>query len=89
MIYTERDLFIAERNVDALEKFIAEQEARFSTIEWAPDQRSELDALLKQFRETLQVQRDKCSEISSSLHGNEPDRRKRRAAWSVGHSRDR
>ena len=80
MVYTERDLLLAERNVAALDKFIAEQEARFSTIELEPAQRSELDALLSQFREVLQLRRDKYSEIWSSLHGNEIDRRKRRSS---------
>jgi hypothetical protein len=89
MVYTERDLLIVERTVAALEKLIAEQEARFSTINWEPDQRSELDALLKQFREALQMQRDKYSEIWSSLHGNDPDLRKRRTTGRLNQPRRR
>ena len=89
MAYTERDLLIVERTVIALQKLIAEQEARFSRIEADSDQRAELDALLKQFREALQMQRDKHAEIMLSLHANEPDPQKRRAARRVDQQRSR
>jgi hypothetical protein len=68
MQYTERDLAIAERSVAALETFIKEQQRRFSAVEWEPAQRQELDRLLRQFEETLRVQRELYEEIWLALH---------------------
>jgi hypothetical protein len=68
MQYTERDLTIAERSVAALEKFITEQQRRFAAVDWEPAQREELDRLLKQFEDTLRVQRELYHEIWIALH---------------------
>jgi hypothetical protein len=89
MAYTQRDLLITERTITALQKLIAEQEARFSTIELEPDQRNELAALVKQFREALQLQRDKHSEILLSLHANEREQQKQWGGRRINQLRSR
>jgi hypothetical protein len=72
MQYTERDLTIAERSVAALEKFIKDQQRRFSAVDWEPAQRDELDRLLRQFEDTLRAQRELYQEIWLALHPAEP-----------------
>ena len=67
MHYTDRDLVLAERDVSALENFIAEQQERISRFQLTPEPRRQLDDLREQLMELLELQRSRYREILTAL----------------------
>ena len=68
MHYIDRDLVLAERDVSALENFIAEQQTRLSRVELRPEERRQLDDLREQLMELLEVQRSRYRKIWTAIH---------------------